>query len=299
MKINERTIKFLVLYVSVCLQIISFDVRASDVQIKFSTDTTYNGIAIDSSQSALFYDFGLLRSAMLKSDSVIDGIVYKSGTSILLHPNGRVDQGTLQEKRKIEEFPLKENTLVTLYPDGKVRQGVVSEAISPGGKNLVVPASSLIQVSSNGTVSYVIPQQSEMILGLSIKSCSLVFDRILDAYKLRGGTLAASRVIAMIPTGFDSNGGASSFFPVVAPTDSLFGFPVDDYGQETAQVEVWTIKGNFSLNGQNLGYDPILHIKNLNVLKVVPTQNIMIGNTQVKAGTTLIVDRGGVILSPK
>ena len=58
-------------------------------------------------------------------------------------------------------------------------------------------------------------------------------------------------------------------------------------------------KGKFLFSGQDYGYSPVFYMRDMQLVKIVPRDNIQIGTVMVKGGTTLFVERGGTITIPK
>ena len=271
--------------------------------IKIPIDAEYNGILIDASKEVSIYYEGQLKSGFLKNDTAIEGVTYKAGSMLGLYSNGKVAVGRLKSEIKISGMSFKADTDIAFYPTGEISKGEVLAGATPNNKNLTLPKDLIVNFDKDGYATVIVSATGQFnILGTSIASnAEVVFDKSADIYRLQRGTTSIPKIIASLPTSLDSFGRPKLIEPIIAPANSSFLLQVDNpvYAGGENHFDIWNISGRLTLNGQNLGYNPKVLIKNMVILRLQNYEAITINGVQIKAGTWLLLDNVGKIYVPQ
>jgi len=292
------TALFLAAFLSATIQADDVPAQTSVDGVKISVDAEYNGILIDATKEVSMYYGGKLKSGYLKSDTVIDGVTYKAASLIKLFGDGKVWSGRIKTQVMIGGIPFKADTDISFFASGKVSAGEVLSGAAPGDKNLILPVDLVASFSEDGSaISFFSTGEPYRILDFTVAGAVTVyFDKVAGVYRVQGGNNGVPKIVATLPVALDSFGRPSKVEVVIAPANSLL---TTQFDAEESYAESWQIKGGLTLNGQNLGYNPTLYIKDMAIVKFRVAEAVKINGVLIKAGTFLLLDRVGKVYIPQ
>ena len=292
------TALFVATFFSITIQAEDIPTQTSVDGVKISVDAEYNGILIDAAKEVSIYYGGKLKSGYLKSDTTIDGVTYKAASLIRLFGDGKVWNGRIKTQIKIGGIPFKADTDISFFPSGKVSAGEVLSGAAPGDKNLILPIDLVASFSEDGsTISFVSTGEPYRILDFTVAvAVTVYFDEVAGLYRVKGGNNGVPKIVATLPVALDSFGRPSKVEVVIAPANS---FLATQYGADESYAESWKITGRLTLNGQYLGYNPTLYIKDMAIVKFRVAEAVKINDVLIKAGTFLLFDSIGKVYIPQ
>jgi hypothetical protein len=289
----------LILALSLCLALPCAFAEPFDVgPVKLTADAEHYGAYLDKNVNLSFYPTGELLSGFLKADYVdLKGASYPMGSSISFFRDGTVSLGTLKNPYRSGNFEYAPGP-VEFWQGGLVRKG---RANNPAHQNIAYAGQADITVNKDGTLSTIqaVSGPPLRLLNRTLQlQAVLQFDEASKAYRLVKGITSGNDVlVALFPTSRpSSNQLAGTAIPVIVPKSTTFELP--EFNGKN--YEAWRVNNQglpFSFNGWNFGTNPVLIVRDMQLIGVQVSQAVKLGEYQYQPLDIVYFDATGKIVA--